>query len=79
MHNPKLRRAIVGIVENQLKQNDPPETRLTLDRLMSEDPDCDYNEAVRRIAVVMVEEMYDMMKKQQNFDLARYIKKLQAL
>lgn len=79
MHNPKLKQAIISIVENQLNQNNPPEVRLTLDRLMSEDPDCDYDEAVRKITVVLTEEMYEMMKNQRNFDLTRYIKKLNEL
>jgi len=79
MHNPKLKQTIIGIAENQLNQNNPPEARLTLNRLMSENPDCDYDEAVRRIAVVLSEEMYEMMKNQRNFDLKRFIKKLNEL
>jgi len=79
MYNPRLKQAIISIVKNQLNRNSPPEVRLTLDRLMSENPDCDYDEAVRKIAVILIEEIYEMMKNQRNFDLKKYIKKLNKL
>ena len=35
-HNPRLKKLIIQVVSNQLQMNDLPETRLTLDRLISE-------------------------------------------
>ena len=34
--NPRLRVAFLAVVENQLRDNDPPETRQTLERLQAE-------------------------------------------
>ena len=34
--NPRLRRAFLDIVQNQLRVNTPPETKETLDRLLRE-------------------------------------------
>ena len=34
--NPYLKSAILDVVDNQLQANDPPETRQTFDRLISE-------------------------------------------
>ncbi len=79
MYNPNLNQAIIQVVENQLNQNNPTETKETLDRLISEDKACDYNETIRRIAVVLVEEMYNVMKNKQGFDLERYVNKLKEL
>ena len=35
-HNPVLAAAIMEVVENQLRQNDPPETKQTYERLLME-------------------------------------------
>lgn len=34
--NPQLRASFLEVVDNQLKANDPPETRQTLDRLIAQ-------------------------------------------
>jgi hypothetical protein len=34
--NPRLKVAILQVVDNQLRANDPPEIKQTLDRLISE-------------------------------------------
>jgi len=34
--NPRLKTTFLQIVDNQLKANDPPETRQTLDRLLAQ-------------------------------------------
>ncbi len=34
MVNLRLQKAILEVVENQIRENDPPETRKTLDRLL---------------------------------------------
>ena len=35
-HNPRLKASFLEVVDNQLKANDPPETRQTLDRLIAQ-------------------------------------------
>jgi len=34
MVNPRLQKAILEVVENQIRENNPPETKKTLDRLL---------------------------------------------
>lgn len=34
--NPRLKASFLEVVDNQLRANDPPETRQTLDRLIAE-------------------------------------------
>ena len=34
--NPRLKALIIEVVDNQLRANDPPETRSTLERLIEE-------------------------------------------
>lgn len=75
--NPYLKSAILEVVDNQLKANDPPETRKTLKRLTSEG----YSEdkAKNLIACVVAAEMFDVLKKQESFNLERFVKALNAL
>jgi hypothetical protein len=35
-HNPELRRALLEVVDNQLREGTPPETRSTLECLLGE-------------------------------------------
>lgn len=77
MVNNKLKSAIIDIVENQLKTNDPKCTRETLNRLI----ELKYSEkkAKEMIASFVVEEIYDVMKNQAPFDEEKYSKKLSKL
>ena len=50
--NPEARRLLLEVVDNQLRANDPRETRATYDRLMGEGHSPD--EAKRLIALVPV-------------------------
>ena len=73
----RLGEDIVEIVENQIKDKNPLETSLTLERLMkSGEP---RENAIRYIASVCVEELFDMMKSMKPFNEERYIKNLKAL
>ncbi|WP_419660101.1 conserved uncharacterized protein, DUF1841 [Desulfosarcina variabilis str. Montpellier] len=75
--NKYLKYAILEIVENQLEADDPPETRKTLDRLMSEG----YSEedAMELIACVVTSEIFDVMKNQKPYDHIRFVKALNDL
>lgn len=75
--NKYLKYAILEVVENQLDANDPPETRRTLVRLMSEG----YSEedAKNLIGCVVTSEIFDVMKNQKHFDLERFVKALNDL
>lgn len=72
--NPYLKSAILEIVENQLKENDPPETWKALERLTAEG----YPEK-RLLACVVTSEIFDVLKKKESFNLERFVKALNTL
>jgi hypothetical protein len=75
--NPVLYAAYMEVVENQLRDNDPPETRATYNRLKSEG----FSEldAKKLIARAIVAETFWIMKKKEMFNLNRFIKNLNRL
>ena len=77
MANKHLKRTILEVVDNQLKANDPPITRYTLDRLMG----LGYTkqQAKEKIGVVVIGEIYDVLKNSQPFDEARFIGEMNKL
>ncbi|MCM3904325.1 MAG: hypothetical protein ND866_21735 [Pyrinomonadaceae bacterium] len=78
MPNPKrVQKAILDVVENQIRNLDPPETKETLDRLISQGVAKD--EARRLIAFVVASEIFGIMKHEQVFDHERYVTALRKL
>ncbi|MHC4511443.1 MAG: hypothetical protein ACYTAO_21250 [Planctomycetota bacterium] len=75
--NPHLKAAILQVVDNQIKANDPPETKQTLDRLLSEGH-CE-EEAKRLIGCIVSSEIFDILEKQEEFNLQRFVSALNAL
>lgn len=75
--NPELRRALLEVVENQLRDGTPPETRVTLDRLMDEG--FTRAQAVELIACVVSTEIFDVLKSKEPFKEARYVAGLLGL
>src|SRR5437773_405662 len=75
--NPELRRAILEVVHNQLRDGKPPETRITRDRLMAEG--YSREEALELIACAVTSEIFDVLKSRQPYDEARYLAALRAL
>jgi hypothetical protein len=75
--NPHLRRAILEVVDNQLRDNNPPETNETLKRLMAEGRS--RKEAVELIACVVSTEVFEVLKSGRPYDNARFVAALQAL
>lgn len=75
--NPHLQKAILEVVQNQLDANDPPETNQTYKRLLEEG----YTEkdAKRLIGCVVSAEIFDILKKQQEFDHKRFVEALNKL
>jgi hypothetical protein len=69
--------AIVEAVENQLRDNDPPEANNALKRLMCQGESRE--NAIRYIATALSIEMYEALKNLIPYDEARYIKNLNAL
>lgn len=76
-HNPHLKAAFLEAVENQLADNDPLETKETLDRLVKQG--ISEEDAKLYIAQAVCVEVFDVMKHQKEFDLDRYVKNLKRL
>jgi hypothetical protein len=74
--HPQLQAAIIEVVENQLRNNDPPQTGQTFKRLI-EAGDSE-KEAKRLIGCVVSAEIFDVLKKNEPFNLDRFIKCLKA-
>jgi hypothetical protein len=75
--NPHLQAAIMEVVDNQLRSNDPPQTQQTFNRLV--EAGHAENEAKRLIACVVSAEIFDVLKKQEPFNLERFVKGLDKL
>lgn len=75
--NPAVGAAIMEVVDNQLREGTPPETRQTLDRLVASGyPE---EEARRLIACAVTSEIFDVLKSRQPYDETRYIAALHRL
>ncbi len=71
MPNPKrVKRASLEVVENQLRANDPPETRQTLQRLLA----LGYSrrEAVDMIGSAVAAEIWHILHEKEAYDPVRY-------
>jgi Fe-S cluster assembly scaffold protein SufB len=75
--NPRLKKHIMEIVKNQLRDNDPPETKETLDRLISEG--ISKNDAMQLIASAVCYEIFHVLKSEKPSDNKRYINVLKNL
>lgn len=75
--NPRLRAAFLETVENQLEADDPPETRLTLERLIEEG--LSEEDAKTCIAQAVCVEIYFMLKHQKTLNRERYLRNLARL
>jgi len=75
--NERLQRALLQVIEQQLIDGKPAETRATKQRLL----DAGYTEdqAMNLIAHVVAAEIFDVMARGRKYEEARYIAALQAL
>jgi hypothetical protein len=75
--NENLRNAIFEVIANQVEANDPPETALTLERLMNED----FSEfqAKQLVGQAVVVEVIDAVKNKKPYNETRYLKNLRNL
>lgn len=76
-HNPHLKAAFLETVENQLADNDPPETTETLSRLVKQG--ISEEDAKLYIAQAVCVEVFDVMTHQKEFNGKRYLKNLKRL
>ena len=65
------------VVENQLRSDDPPQTKQTFKRLI--EAGHSEKKAKRLIGCVVSAEIFDVLKKQEPFNLDRFVKGLNKL
>ena len=68
---------ILEVVENQIRDNDPPETRQTVDRLLAEGYTDE--EARRLISTAVTVEIFHVMRDHEPFNLERFLWNLARL
>ena len=75
--NKRLNKAIHEVVENQLRDLNPPETKETFDRLIEEG----YSEEEARtlIGYVVASEIFDILKYRKPYNHERYVEALRRL
>jgi len=75
--NPRLHAAFLEVVENQLRDNEPPETRQTYERLLREG----HSEAEAKdlIGAAIAAETYYILKRDEQFNHDRYVTMLNNL
>ena len=70
MANLRLKKLILEVVENQLRDNDPPAAKQAYQKLI--DGGYTAKEAKEKIGAVVLTEIYDVMKENQAYDEKRY-------
>lgn len=75
--NNRLSAAIIQVVETQIDTNDPPETKQTYERLISEG----FSEKISKelLGTVVITEVFGVMKDGKSFDIDRYVTALNKL
>ena len=75
--NPALREAILTVVDQQMRDNTPPETRRTYERLIAQGyaPE----DARRLIGNVVAQEIFAVMQREEAYNEQQYIAALQGL
>ncbi len=77
MVNLRLKKAILEVVENQIRENNPPETKKTLDRLLKAGYSKD--DAMKLIGRAVAVEIYKVLKNKEPFNEEKYVKALREL
>ena len=75
--NELLKEQIFEIIENQLTENNPPETKTTFNRLKEQG--FDDSKTRQMIGQCLSMELFDTIKKGKPFNEKRYVKNLKAL
>ena len=72
-----LRGALFEVIENQIRDRTPPETKDTYDRLRAEG--YSEEEAMKLIGCALSSELFDILKSEKPYNETRYIAALKAL
>ena len=76
-YNPYLKETILEVVENQIREDNPPETRQTLERLLA--AGYSRQQAIEMIGSTVVEEIWAVLHDNKSFDRARFAALLEQL
>ena len=76
-HSHRLRKAILEVINTQIRDNDPPETKQALIRL--QDQGFSEEEALRLIGYVVASEVFSVLKENRQYDKEKYISALNYL
>ena len=71
------RAAIFELIDNQIRDGTPPETKQTYDRLIAAGHSRE--ETMKLIGCVVTSEIFDMLKERQPYNQERYVSALKAL
>jgi len=75
--NTHLKAAILEVVENQIRNSNPPETRQTLERLLA--AGYSRQQAIEMIGSALIEEIWAILHDHKLFDRARFTALLEQL
>ncbi|MBW2484202.1 MAG: hypothetical protein JRF05_02455 [Deltaproteobacteria bacterium] len=73
----KLRNAILEVINTQVRDNDPPETKQALIRLQGQG--FSEEETLKLIGYVVAVEVFSVLKENRQYDREKYISALNAL
>jgi len=77
IENQQLRKAILEVINNQIRDNNPPETKKTFVRLQKEG--FSEEETLKLIGFVVASEVFTVLKESRSYDKGKYISALNAL
>ena len=77
LENKKLRKAILEVINTQIRENDPPEMKQTYIRL--KDEGFSEEETLKLIGFVVASEVFTVLKENRSYDKVKYISALKAL
>jgi hypothetical protein len=72
-----LRQTLLNVVEKQIRGNNPPETKITLERLVSEG--FSKSQAKELIMCVLADHINYVITEMREFDTEKYVKDLKRL
>jgi hypothetical protein len=75
--NRRAGKLVIQAIKEQIRLNDPPETKETFDRLRREGHA--EKEVYRMLGCVLISEMYEVTKQDRLFDRDLYVQRLRAL
>lgn len=75
--NPHLKELLMDVVDNQIRNDDPPETRQTFNSLISQG--ISEEDAKIHIGQAVCVEIWDIMRNRKEFNKERFVRNLKRL